>query len=80
MISETNLSNVKFMDVNGRRVVIIRRDVDKPDFSRINGGTYNYGTRWFGLEHYFKDVVPYYYIGNGPVQPSSCECQNAVFY
>ena len=73
------MQNVKFLSRDGHREVIITKNLDRPDFSRINGGTYNYGTRFFGLEHYLKDVIPYYYLGNGPVQPSSCDCENAGF-
>lgn len=66
--------NVKWLSRDGKREVIFR-DNGQPDNSHQNVGTYNYdGLNDFN--HFFQDVLPYYYYGNGPVSPSDCQCQS----
>ena len=66
-----NEGNVKFVSPDGHFEAIFDSNqtlVTDP----LNRGTYNYaGPLTDPIEHFFKDMIPYYLLGNSPDDPSS---------
>ena len=66
--------NVKWLSPDGHREVIFMGNV-QPDFSQQNAGTYNFDGL-DDLKHFMSDVIPFYMYGNGPPNPTACQCDS----
>jgi hypothetical protein len=64
--------NTKFISPDGRYEAV--RNPDGTDVTHpANIATYNRASKdeWFGVPHFFKDMLPYYLLGNSPQDPTT---------
>ena len=65
-----NEGNIKFVSPDGRSETIFNSN-HIPLNDPLNRGTYNYADPLTDpIGHFFKDMIPYYLLGNSPDDPS----------